>query len=158
MITIIVAIGHNYVIGKDGWMPWNIPEDLRHFKEKTLNHTVVMGRKTFEAIGRPLPRRRNIVVTRDPCWHVEGVEVIDNFESFLQENQMCEDEIFIAGGAQIYQAALPYAQKLIISLIDTEIDGDTFFPKWDRTRFDLIDTVEYKDFSVKTYQKKKGNL
>lgn len=158
MITIIVAIGNNYVIGKEGWMPWNIPEDLRHFKEKTLNHTVVMGRKTFDAIGRPLPRRRNIVVTRDPRWHFDGVEVIDDFELFLQRNQKSDNEIFIAGGAQIYQVALPYADKLIISHIDTEIDGDTFFPKWDRTKFDLIETVEYTDFSVKTYQKKKGNL
>ncbi|MDP2813555.1 MAG: dihydrofolate reductase [Erysipelotrichaceae bacterium] len=158
MITIIVAIGHNYVIGKDGWMPWNIPEDLRHFKEKTLNHTVVMGRKTFDAIGRPLPRRKNIVVTRDPRWHFDGVEVIDDFELFLQKNQKSENEIFIAGGAQIYETALPYAEKMIISHIDTEIDGDTFFPKWDRTKFDLTDTVEYTDFSVKTYQKKKGIL
>jgi dihydrofolate reductase len=158
MITIIVAIGNNYVIGKDGWMPWSIPEDLRHFKEKTLNHSVVMGRKTFDAIGRPLPRRKNFVVTRDPRWYFEGVEVIDDFELFLQRNQKSEDEIFIAGGAQIYKTALPYAEKMIISHIDTEIDGDTFFPKWDRTKFDLVDTVEYTGFSVKTYLKKKGIL
>lgn len=158
MITIIVAIGNNYVIGKDGWMPWNLPEDLRHFKEKTLNHTVVMGRKTFEAIGRPLPKRRNIVVTRDPRWHVEGVEVVADFESFLQTIQKSDEEIFIAGGAQIYQAALPFADKMIISHIDEEIDGDTFFPKWDRAKYDLTDTVEYTGFSVKTYMKKKGIL
>jgi dihydrofolate reductase len=155
MITIIVAIGKNFVIGKDGWMPWNIPEDLRQFKAKTLNHTVVMGRKTFEAIGRPLPKRRNIVVTRDPRWHFDGVETIADLEAFLHENQSSDEEIFIAGGAQIYQVALPYADKLIISHIDTEIDGDTFFPKWDRSRFDVVDTVEYTDFSVKTYIKKK---
>jgi len=155
MITIIVAIGKNFVIGKDGWMPWNIPEDLRQFKEKTLNHTVVMGRKTFEAIGRPLPKRKNIVVTRDPRWHFDGVETIGDLEAFLQEMQSKEEEIFIAGGAQIYQMALPYADKLIISHIDTEIDGDTFFPKWDRSKFDVTDTVDYKDFSVKTYIKKK---
>jgi dihydrofolate reductase len=158
MITIIVAIGNNYVIGKDGWMPWNLPEDLRHFKQKTLNHTVVMGRKTFEAIGRPLPKRRNIVVTRDPRWHFEGVEVIGDLESFLQANQKCDEEIFIAGGAQIYQAALPFADRMIISHIDTEIDGDTYFPKWDRSKFELVETVEYSDFSVKTYEKKKGIL
>lgn len=155
MITIIVAIGKNFVIGKDGWMPWNIPEDLRQFKEKTLNHTVVMGRKTFEAIGRPLPKRKNIVVTRDPRWHFDGVETIGDLEAFLQEMQSKEEEIFIAGGAQIYQMALPYADKLIISHIDTEIDGDTFFPKWDRSKFNVTDTVDYKDFSVKTYIKKK---
>lgn len=158
MITIIVAIGNNYVIGKDGWMPWNLPEDLRQFKEKTLNHTIVMGRKTFEAIGRPLPKRRNIVVTRDSRWHFDGVEVIADLEAFLQENQASDEEIFIAGGAQIYQAALPYAQKLIISHIDTEIDGDTFFPKWDRTKFVVTDTVGYENFTVKTYTKKKGIL
>ncbi|PKM86427.1 MAG: hypothetical protein CVU85_07930 [Firmicutes bacterium HGW-Firmicutes-10] len=158
MITIIVAIGNNYVIGKDGWMPWSIPEDLRHFKEKTLNHTVVMGRKTFEAIGRPLPRRKNLVVTRDPRWHFEGVEIISDLEKFLHDNQGCTEEIFIAGGAQVYQAALPYADKLIISHIDTEIDGDTFFPKWDRSKFEVTETVDYADFSVKTYEKKKGML
>ncbi len=155
MITIIVAIGKNFVIGKNGWMPWNIPEDLRQFKEKTLNHTVVMGRKTFEAIGRPLPKRKNIVVTRDPRWHFDGVETIGDLEAFLQQCQSGDEEVFIAGGAQIYQTALPYADKLIISHIDTEIDGDTFFPKWDRSKFDVIDTVDYKDFSVKTYIKKK---
>lgn len=155
MITIIVAIGKNFVIGKNGWMPWNIPEDLRQFKEKTLNHTVVMGRKTFEAIGRPLPKRKNIVVTRDPRWHFDGVETVVDLEAFLQQCQSGDEEVFIAGGAQIYQTALPYADKLIISHIDTEIDGDTFFPKWDRSKFDVIDTVDYKDFSVKTYIKKK---
>ncbi|MBV1708935.1 MAG: dihydrofolate reductase [Erysipelothrix sp.] len=155
MITIIVAIGNNYVIGKNGWMPWNLPEDLRHFKEKTLNHTVVMGRKTFEAIGRPLPKRRNIVVTRDPRWHFEGVEIISDLEVFLQEHRDSDEEIFIAGGAQIYRMALPYAEKLIISHIDTEIDGDTFFPAWDRTKFEITETIAYADFSVKTYQKKK---
>ncbi len=158
MITIIVAIGNNYVIGKDGWMPWNLPEDLRHFKQKTLNHTVVMGRKTFEAIGRPLPKRRNIVVTRDPRWHFEGVEVIGDLEVFLQVNQNSDEEIFIAGGAQIYHAALPFADKMIISHIDTEIDGDTYFPKWDRAKYELVETTEYSDFSVKTYEKKKGIL
>ena len=158
MITIIVAIGNNYVIGKDGWMPWNFPEDLRQFKEKTLNHTVVMGRKTFEAIGRPLPKRKNIVVTRDPRWHFDGVDIIADLETFLVQNKDTDEEIFIAGGAQIYQAALPFADKLIISHIDTEIDGDTFFPKWDRTKFDVIDTVDYDGFSVKTYSKKKGIL
>lgn len=158
MITIIVAIGNNYVIGKNGWMPWNLPEDLRHFKEKTLNHTVVMGRKTFEAIGKPLPKRRNIVVTRDPRWHFEGVEIISDLQRFLQDHQDSQEEIFIAGGAQIYQMALPYAKKLIISHIDTEIDGDTFFPAWDRTKFEVTETVVYPDFSVKTYQKKKEIL
>jgi dihydrofolate reductase len=158
MITIIVAIGNNYVIGKNGWMPWNLPEDLRQFKEKTLNHTVVMGRKTFEAIGKPLLKRTNIVVTRDPRWYFEGVEVIADLETFLKQNQDNSEEIFIAGGAQIYQAALPYADKLIISHIDTEIDGDTFFPKWDRTKFNVIDSVDYEGFTVKTYSKKKGIL
>ncbi|PKM69576.1 MAG: dihydrofolate reductase [Firmicutes bacterium HGW-Firmicutes-19] len=158
MITIIVAIGNNYVIGKDGWMPWSIPEDLRQFKEKTLNHTIVMGRKTFEAIGRPLPHRKNLVVTRDPRWNFDGVEVISDFEKFLHDNQNRDEEIFIAGGAQVYQMALPYADKMIISHIDTEIDGDTFFPKWDRSKFEITETVEYADFSVKTYLKKKGIL
>lgn len=156
MITIIVAIGNNYVIGKDGWMPWNFPDDLKQFKEKTLNHTVVMGRKTYESIGKPLVKRRNIVVTRDPRWSAEGVEVICDFAGFLARNINSEEEIFIAGGAQIYQMALPYADKLVISHIDTDIEGDTYFPKWDRNKFDIVDTEEFADFTVKTYMKKVG--
>jgi len=158
MITIIVAIGNNYVIGKEGWMPWDFPEDLKQFKEKTLNHTVVMGRKTFETIGKPLPKRKNIVVTRDPRWQYEGVDVIADLDLFLNQNQYNDEEVFIAGGAQIYQAALPFADKLIISHIDTEIEGDTYFPKWDRTKYEVTDTVEYTGFTVKTYKKKKGIL
>ncbi len=154
MITIIVAIGNNYVIGKDGWMPWNLPEDLKQFKHKTLHHTVVMGRKTFESIGKPLPNRKNLVVTRDPRWHVQGVDVISDFEDFLRHNHQIDDEIFIAGGAQIYRAALPYADKLIISHIDTDIEGDTYFPKWDRAKFELTESEEYEGFTVKTYMKK----
>lgn len=154
MITIIVAIGNNYVIGKEGWMPWNLPEDLKQFKQKTLHHTVVMGRKTFESIGKPLPKRKNLVVTRDPRWQVQGVEVISDFEDFLRQHHHSGEEIFIAGGAQIYRAALPYADKLIISHIDTDIEGDTFFPKWDRSKFDVIESVEYEGFTVKTYMKK----
>lgn len=154
MITIIVAIGNNYVIGKDGWMPWNLPEDLKQFKQKTLHHTVVMGRKTFESIGKPLPKRKNLVVTRDPRWYAQGVEVISDFEDFLRKNHQGDEEIFIAGGAQIYRVALPYADKLIISHIDTDIEGDTYFPKWDRAKFELTESVEYEGFTVKTYMKK----
>jgi dihydrofolate reductase len=113
-----------------------------------------MGRKTFESIGKPLPNRKNLVVTRDPRWQAQGVEVISDFEDFLRQHHPGDEEIFIAGGAQIYRAALPYADKLIISHIDSDIEGDTYFPKWDRSKFDVIETVEYEGFTVKTYIKK----
>ena len=133
MISIIVAYANNRVIGKDGKIPWRLPDDSRHFKRITSGHTVVMGRKTFESIGRPLPQRRNIVLTGSTTFAAPGVEVMHS-----KDDVLALDDVFIIGGANVYQQFLDVADRLYITEIASEIDGDTFFPAWDRQSFSLL--------------------
>ena len=143
-ICLIAAMSENRVIGKDNKLPWNIPEDLQHFKEVTSGHPVIMGRKTFESIGRLLPKRMNIIVTRDASYKVEGatiahsleqaIELAKNYEATpLRQGFEGQGEIFVIGGGQIFELALPQADRLYLTVVHTEIEGDAFFP-------------EYKDF------------
>jgi len=138
-ISIVVAIGHgrqwNGALGKDGKLLWHIPEDLKRFKALTLNHPIIMGRKTFESIvamlGKALPDRTNIVVTRDPSWSYEGAIVVHSLEEGIKEaKEIDSEEIFIGGGGEIYKAALPYVDKLYLTLIDDEKEGDSYFPPY----------------------------
>ena len=133
MINIIVAYANNRVIGKDGKIPWRLPHDSQHFKRITSGHIVVMGRKTFESIGRPLPHRRNIVLTSSTTFAAPGVEVMHS-----KDDVLALDDVFIIGGASIYRQFLDVADRLYITEIALEIDGDTFFPAWDRQSFSLI--------------------
>jgi dihydrofolate reductase len=139
-ISIVVAIGHgrrwNGALGKDGKLLWHIPEDLRRFKALTLGHPIIMGRKTFESIvailGKPLPGRTNIVVTRDPAWHYEGVLAAHSLEEAIDRaKELDQEEIFIGGGGEIYKAALPYVDKLYLTLIEDEKEGDSYFPPYE---------------------------
>jgi len=127
-ISAIVAMAQNRVIGRQNSIPWSIPEDLRWFKKITLHHCVIMGRKTFESIGKPLPDRKNLVISRKKLVCL-GVQV---FHSLSQALQFCEDgrekEVFIIGGAQIYELALPYITRIYLTLIHQSISGDCFFP------------------------------
>lgn len=130
MISIIVAIGKNNEIGKANALLWNLPADLKHFKEITSGHPVIMGQKTFESIGFPLPNRRNIVLTKDKSLKIEGVEIIyspeEIFDLFPPES---EEEVFIIGGGQIYKIFIEKADKLYITHVDAEFpEADTFFP------------------------------
>ena len=131
-ISLIAAIGGGKrVIGKNGNLPWHIKEDMEHFKQTTMGHVVIMGRKTFESIGAPLPKRTNIVITRNIDFSHEGVVVAYSFEDALekaQERAKIKKEIFVIGGSEIYKEALPHADKLYLTLIDGDFDGDTFFP------------------------------
>lgn len=129
-ISLIAAVARNGVIGRDGGMPWHLPDELAHFKATTMGHTLVMGRRTFESIGRPLPGRRTVVVTRDPEWHSPGVETAHSFPEALSLAGP-GDEVFVAGGAQVYAEALPYAQRLVLTEVDAEPEGDTWFPEVD---------------------------
>ncbi len=126
MIHLIVATSKNNQIGINNQLPWHIPEDLTYFKEMTKGHTVLMGRKTFESIGRPLPHRQNVVLTRDKHFNPTGVTVLHSLEEALA---FCQEQglVFIIGGGEIYKAFLPYATKLYITLIDKDIEGDTSF-------------------------------
>ncbi len=134
-VSAVAAIGKHRVLGKGNRLLWHIPDDLQRFKRLTEGHPVIMGRKTFESIvgylGGPLPKRTNIVVTRDPSWTYEGVVVTASIEEAIEEAKTLDPgEVFIGGGAQIYEAALPYTDKLYLTLIHKEFKGDTFFPDY----------------------------
>lgn len=137
MISLIVAYARNQVIGKDGVMPWHLPADLQHVKAITTGKTIVMGRKTFESIGRPLPNRRNVVLTRSRDFHPPGVDVVHSKEEVLALG-----DVIIFGGAEIYRQFLDVADRLYITEIDLQTEGDTFFPQWDRDAFVLVDKRE----------------
>jgi dihydrofolate reductase len=124
-VTLIAAVARNGVIGADGGIPWHLPEDFAHFKATTLGHTLVMGRATYESIGRPLPGRTTIVVTRDPTWTADGVLVAHSVQEALA---LADGDVFVAGGASVYETALPYADAQLISEVDLEPEGDTFYP------------------------------
>lgn len=128
-ISLIAAMAKDRVIGKDNDMPWHLPADLQHFKKVTLGKPVIMGRRTFESIGRPLPGRKNIVITRNSDWSHDGVEVVSSPESAL-DLVSDVDEVMIIGGGNIYQQFLPQADTLYLTFIDLQVDGDTRFPDW----------------------------
>lgn len=124
MVNIIAAISNNGVIGKDNKLPWHLPADLKHFKELTTGHTVVMGRKTFESIGKPLPSRTNIVLTRDRSFRHDGILVTHDFSTIHK----IKGEVFIIGGSDIYELFINEADRLYITRIHAVIHGDTHFP------------------------------
>lgn len=132
-ISLIAAIGKNRELGRGNQLLFQIPEDMKFFREKTKGHAIIMGRKTYESIGRPLPHRTNIVVTRDKGLQVPfGVELADSIEKALEIAKVHEEkEIFVIGGAQIYQLALPYADKLYLTIVNKTVgDADAFFPDY----------------------------
>lgn len=128
-ISMIAAMANDRIIGKDNDMPWHLPADLQHFKKVTLGKPVIMGRKTFDSIGRPLPGRQNIVVTRNSEWRHDNVQVVASPELALELVSDLE-EVMIIGGGNIYQQFLPQCQKLHLTFIDLKVDGDTQFPDW----------------------------
>lgn len=134
-LVIVGALARNGAIGRDNQLLWRLPDDLKRFKQLTLGHPIVMGRKTHESIGRPLPGRRNIVVTRDRAWQADGVEVVHGFDAALA---LAGDvpQVDVIGGAQIWALALPRVDVLELTEIDHDFDGDAFFPPWPRQDFD----------------------
>jgi dihydrofolate reductase len=131
LISLIAAMSSNRVIGTENRLPWDIPEDLKRFRALTAQHVIVMGRKTFESIGRPLPGRDNRVITRQKDYHPEGVKVYSTLEAALEErvpDGMKNDEIFVIGGGEIYTQALPFADRIHLTVIDQEFKGDAYFP------------------------------
>ncbi len=139
-LSIIVAMSNNRAIGKDNQLLWHLPEDLRYFKQITMGKPIVMGRKTFESIGRPLPGRLNIVITRQNDWSHDGVRVVHSIDEALRlaEAQSMIDginEIMVIGGAEIYKTALPKTDKLYLTRVDADIEGDAFFPEIDELQW-----------------------
>lgn len=141
-LVLVVARAKNGVIGKDGALPWHLPDDLRRFKRMTVGKPVIMGRKTFESIGKPLPGRQNIVLTRDASWHAEGVTVVPNLAEAVAaaglDPRARADGIMVIGGAQIYAEALPSATRIELTEVDAEPDGDTLLPPFDPARWHEI--------------------
>jgi dihydrofolate reductase len=146
-VSIIVAIGENHAIGKSNQLLWHMPNDLKHFKEITSGRTIIMGRKTFDSVGKPLPRRRNIVVTRQDIT-IPGCEVVKSIEDGLA---LCkdEDEVFIGGGAEIYKLAMHLTNRIYLTIIHKSFDADTFFPE--------IDKNEWKEIAREDHQADEKN-
>ena len=130
MLSLIAALDRNRLIGAGGALPWRLPEDLRHFKALTWGKPVLMGRKTWDSLGRPLPGRRNIVITRQPGWQAAGAETVHGLEAALA---LCGEapEVMVIGGAEIYRQALPLARRLYLTEIDAAFTGDAWFPERD---------------------------
>lgn len=129
-VSLIAALTANRAIGRDNALPWYVPADLKRFKTLTMGHTLVMGRRTFDSVGEPLPGRTNLVVTRQEGWAAPGVTVVHSLPEALETARRAgEEELFIAGGAEIYRLALPLADRLYLTRLETEIEGDAFFPE-----------------------------
>lgn len=125
----VVAMTPGRIIGKDGGIPWHLPEDLKVFRKLTTGHPIVMGRKTFDSLGKPLPNRQNIVLTREPSWRAEGAETIHTKEDLLALDLM-DKHVCIIGGAQIYRLFMPFLDSLSVSILHDEHEGDTRFPEF----------------------------
>jgi len=147
IVSDVVAISENHVIGKDNKLLWYLPNDLKHFKVITTDHTIIMGRKTYDSVGKPLPKRRNIIVTRQDIT-IEGCEVVNSIEAALA---LCanEEEVFIVGGAEIYKLAMPLTNRIYLTIVHKQFDGDSFFPE--------INKQEWKEVSREDHQPDEKN-
>ena len=155
MINIIVATDEDLLIGKKdsrNGMPWNVPEDLQHFKATTLNKTILMGLTTYQAIGRPLPIRKTIVVSFEP-FEDERVEVRSSLEEVIEEYRSSGEDLFISGGASIYKQCLPIADQLLISRIPGKHEGETYFPNFDEYGYKLVAQKPFETFTLETYKR-----
>lgn len=151
-LAIIAAIGKNRVIGKAGKLPWHISEDLKRFKRLTTGHTVLMGRKTFESIGSPLPNRRRVVISSKAIPGVETFFSVDEALAALAD----QGKVFVIGGGQVYMQTLDRADELFLTLVDREVDGDTFFPPYEDilgTKFRLTAEEKHKGYRFLDYQR-----
>jgi len=137
MISFVVAMDVNRVIGKDNQLPWHLPEDLKFFKRVTMGQPIAMGRKTHESIGRVLPGRQNIIITRQNDYQAEGCTVFYSVKDFVDFFLKQEEEVFVIGGAEIFKEAFPFADRLYITLINEEFEGDTYFPEYNKHEWKL---------------------
>ncbi|OCN03727.1 hypothetical protein A4S06_05035 [Erysipelotrichaceae bacterium MTC7] len=157
MVSLVVAMGDNRVIGKDGWMPWNLPEDLKVFRKITIDQNIVMGRTTFEGMKKPLPRRHTYVVTRneDYSYNHDDVTIVNDLAGLLTSYKDRKDVLYVTGGAQIYTEALPYVDEMWISLVDEHYNGDTFFPEFNPDDFIVVTKEKKEGFTLIHYRKKR---
>jgi len=161
MISIIVAASTNNVIGAQGDLPWRLSDDLRRFKAVTMGKPIVMGRKTWESIGRPLPGRQNIVITRQPDFSADGCSVVASVEEAIAAAGDV-DEVMVIGGSQIYELVLPLADRLYLTRVHADLEGDAFFPELGESEWNLVSNENHAaddrnefDFSFRTYERKR---
>jgi dihydrofolate reductase len=162
-LTLVAAVARNGVIGRDNDMPWRLPEDLKHFRRVTLGAPVIMGRRTWDSLPaafKPLPGRRNVVITRNPGWRADGAEAAASLDEALRR-LAAEPAAFVVGGAQLYAQALQRADELVLTEIDRDFEGDTRFPGFDRTLFTEVARETHRaappndfDFAFVTYRRK----
>ena len=136
-VIIIVAIAKNGVIGREGKLPWHLPSDLKHFKKTTMGFPLIMGRKTFDSIGKPLPGRDNIVLTRDTTLHIPGCLVMHSLQDAI-DHCSNQDKVFVIGGGDIFQLALPLTDTIIVTALDRDVEGDVYFEQIDPNQFKLV--------------------
>ncbi|GHH98284.1 dihydrofolate reductase [Neobacillus kokaensis] len=161
MISFIVAMDENRVIGRNNQLPWHLPEDLKFFKRTTMGRPIAMGRKTHESIGRPLPGRENLIITRQKGYQAEGCRVFDTMDDFISYCREQDEEIFVIGGAEIFKETFAYVDRLYITLIHHQFEGDTFFPEFDYHEWKLVSSEPgIKDeknpyvYEFQTYERK----
>jgi dihydrofolate reductase len=147
-LTMIWAMSRNRTIGRNNALPWHLPEDMKYFKRVTMGKPIIMGRKTWESIGRPLPGRSNIVITRDPSYTAEGVKIVRTLEEAISLAQSIAlidgaEEAVVIGGAQIYALALPLADRLYMTQVHAEVEGDAFFPQFDLTQWNELGREDF---------------
>jgi dihydrofolate reductase len=157
------AMGRNRVIGSGGDIPWRLPADWAYLKATTMGHPILMGRKTYESIGKPLPGRTNIILTKNETFAPEGCVIVHSFGEAVGRYGSVNDELFVLGGAGIYKLALPYADRLYATLIDREFAGDTFFPEIDLSKWEIVsrrqgtrDEKNPYDYEFVVYERKEG--
>jgi dihydrofolate reductase len=161
-VSLIVAVSSNGVIGRDGGLPWHLPADLKHFKRTTMGHHLIIGRRTWEEVGKPLPGRTMVVVTRSRRFALEGVQVVRSVEQAI-ELAVEDDEPFIGGGSQIYRIALAQdlVDRIYLTRIDADVEGDTFFPEFDLDEWEIVSEEHHEadeknefDYSFLVYERK----
>lgn len=160
MTTIVVAMGEKNGIGFENRLLWHLPKDLKHFKEITSGHPVIMGRKTYESIGKPLPNRTNIVVSRKTDWFEEGILIVGSIKEAVKFAKKIDEEIFIIGGGKIYEQTMEITDRLEVTLVKAELEADTYFPKIDPKVWKKTDETCHEkdeknpyDFCFQTYEK-----
>ncbi len=158
-LSLIAAVARNGAIGNDNALLWHEPEDQKHFRRVTLGCPVIMGRRTWDSLParfRPLPGRRNVVITRDAAWRADGAEAVVSIDAALALLAGVE-KAFVIGGAEIYALALPRADELVLTEIDADLEGETFFPHWDHARFTCVVREPRAGYSFATYKKTGGD-
>lgn len=161
MVNLVVAVGQNNEIGYQNQLLWHLPKDLKHFKELTTGHPIIMGRKTYESIGKPLPNRTNIVVSRQNDWFQEGILIVGTIKEAVKFAKKIDEEVYIIGGGSIYEQTLELADKIELTLVEGSFEADTFFPKldekiWVKTNeiFSEKDEKNPYDIRFQTWEKK----